>query len=240
MVFARRGFDTFPTESRCETRPGQHETASFPRDRSRDRAGQQQNNRGGLGSPRLRSGRRMDFGSVTMARSFILPLQVGHARTSMPRHLLRSSAQGMYRLPVLGGGNESLAGASGGLGTRRGRGLAGRGEDTRVAHGVQAWRRGDRAREAREQRERVEVNGATVPSARPATPSAAALSNMVVMLRCRERIGELTAPTKGRLVSALSFALTFDLHPLKKNSLNILPHFRSLSPQSPFNEHSRR
>jgi hypothetical protein len=62
----------------------------------------------------------MDFGSVTMARSFILPLPVGHSRTSMRKHLLRSSAQGLYRLPVLEGAEVSLAGASGGLGTRRG------------------------------------------------------------------------------------------------------------------------
>jgi hypothetical protein len=45
-----------------------------------------------------------------MARSFILPLQVGHSRTSRPKHLLRSSAQGRYRLPPgLGAGEVSLA-----------------------------------------------------------------------------------------------------------------------------------
>ena len=73
-------------------------------------------------SPRRRRKRRTDAASVTSATRRMLPPQRGHARTSIAKQRLRSSAQGRYRDPARFAGFSASA-ATAGRGTIFGRSL---------------------------------------------------------------------------------------------------------------------
>jgi len=81
-----------------------------------------------VGSPRPRRNRRTDAASVTSATRRMRPPHVGQARTSIEKHLLRSSAQGRYREPtglvdVSASGGSSAASGTAVVGTIFGRSL---------------------------------------------------------------------------------------------------------------------
>ena len=95
-------------------------------------------------SPRPRRKRRTDAASVTSATRRMRPPQRGHARTSIAKQRLRSSAQGRYRDPACFAGFSASAvpsAATAGRGTTLRPHLARRCEDPRVTHGMPPRRR---------------------------------------------------------------------------------------------------